>query len=542
MKRKALSLAIAAAAYGTSGATMALDLDPAVGTPDVPDFSWNIAGATAPQRTLQNVIAQDICQSGTVDIFEASFRDWLVFCTVPGRGDVVFRKSNTGSGTGTSPVDNASTAVRFFDGGSSVCTGSAPEVVSGVTIGTRWTGCGTTAGAGGIGLVNLIPDFGISDVEPAAFQGPLAPLIGGFGGPQDPFQDESAMDVRTLAGLGFGVVATTRFYQALQADQFPVGHDCHPASAAYNTPETDALGTPGGLPPAGHVRGLTEQCMPTVSKAVARSIMAGTLTSNLNLATGTGTTNLFVQSLGNPWASTSVTMRLCRRVSGSGTHAQTAIHHLRTGCGSGEIVMATGCDGGVSRTCGPVVENQGSGDLSSCMNAAEAAGVWALGYHSLEKNGDLAHDFRWVKIDGVAPTLANQLSGEWENFGEVTMQRRGVRTGQALATAVDYLAAPANAADATAIFDDIVGLMSSAAAAEELNNDEIFRHPFGNGAWGARPDVGAGVLPSPQAFDPVTGEFDTPVNALTHVNPATGVQNTCYGPAVPAGAATIVTP
>ena len=147
-----------------------------------------------------------------------------------------------------------------------------------------------------------------------------------------------------------------------------------------------------------------------------------------------------------------------------------------------------------------------------------------------------------LDTDGVAPTLANQLSGEWENFGEVTMQRRGVRTGQALATAVDYLAAPANAADATAIFNDIVGLMSSAAAAEELNNDEIFRHPFGNGAWGARPDVGAGVLPSPQAFDPVTGEFDTPVNALTHVNPATGVQNTCYGPAVPAGAAPIVTP
>ena len=487
MKRKAISVAVATAC-AAGGSAEAFD-------PDVrtPAYEVRIAGATAPQATLRDVIIDNICDSDIDYQLHKSDAHWAIYCVVDG-DDVAFRKNNDGSGTGTGPVDNASTLVEFFVGGQSVVDCSASAASTGSTAYTAWKDCGNSLGAGGEGLTNLVADVGISDIEPGAFVGALAPLET----PTDvntniDFKNESSMDVRTLAGLNFGVVVTERLYWALQNDQFPAGHplfdECNPAGANYNNAESDSV--PQDL--VNHDEGDTEKCMPNMASHTVRSIFQGSLNLWTELLTGTGATNLFLQSIGQSWQPSALQVKVCRRVQGSGTHARTAVTFLRTNCGAGSIAMAnptcnTRLDGA---DCNNGVEGaQGSSDLTNCLNAAAGNNKWALGYHSLEKNADLDHPWRFVKIDGFAPTLENMLSGNYANFGEVTMQKRTVRTGEALNVGANYVGAQGNQAEVDQIFEDIVAAMSGPAAAQSLNALAIFNHPFGNSGWSARPATG----------------------------------------------------
>lgn len=535
MKRNALSLAVATAC-AASGTAYAFDPGPN-GT--APDFEVRIAGATAPTNTLRDVIIDNICDSDIDYFLHKSNGHWNIACDVDGE-NVLFRKNDGGSGTGTSPVDNASTTVEFFDGGTDTVDCSASAASTGAsTAYTAWKGCGNSAGAGGDGLVNLVADIGVSDIEPTAFVGALAPLAN----PTDlntnvDFVNESDMDVRTLAGLGFGIVVTEKLYQALQNDQFPAGHplfaECNPAGVNYNVANSDAI--PAN---AAHDEGDTEKCMPNMASHTVRSILRGNLNVWTQVKTGSGATNLFLDQYAGaptPWATPNVNIKVCRRVQGSGTHARTAITFLRTNCGSGSITMANPeCNTKVNGAdCNNGVEGaQGSSDMTNCMNAAAGNNKWAIGYHSVEKNAELSHPFRFVKIDGFAPTLENMLSGNYANFGEVTMQKRTVQTGTAIGVG-EFVGAPANAAEVNQIFEDIVLAMSGAAAAEALNDDDKFWHPFGNAGWAARPANSGAPMPYPQTIG-VSGIFENPVNPLTHVNPSTGEQNSCFGPYAPQG-------
>ncbi len=543
MKRKAISIAVASACIA-SGSAMAFD-------PDVtsPDYEVVMAGATAPTNTLRDVIVDNVCDS-SIDYYQhKSNKHWNIACVVDG-DNVLFRKNDGGSGTGTSPVDNASTTVEFFDGGQSVVDCSSSAASTGNTAYTAWKDCGNSAGAGGEGLTTLVADIGVSDVEPGAFTGALAPL-------SDPldintnvdFVNESSMDVRTLAGLGFGVVVTEQLYRALQNDQFKSGHPlydlCNPtrtiaAGGSYDAAASDAVPAGGS-----HTNGDTEMCLPNMASHTIRSIFRGDLNLWTEMVTdtdGDGSAgepgeSLFVQEFtgANPWKTTNVNAKVCRRVQGSGTHARTAITFLRTNCGSGSITMG-------NPTCNTKVDGadcnngfegaQGSGEMTDCLNAASGNDKWAVGYHSVEKNAELSHPFRFVKVDGFAPTIENMVSGNYANFGEVTMQKRVTQTGAAALAGVDFVHAPSNATEVNTIFETMVTAMSGPAAAEALNTSSKFYHPFGNAGWAARPNPPS-VVPFPQTL--VGGIYEDPVNPLTHVNPATGVQNTCFGPYAPAG-------
>jgi hypothetical protein len=227
-------------------------------------------------------------------------------------------------------------------------------------------------------------------------------------------------------------------------------------------------------------------------------------------------------------------MKVCRRVQGSGTHARTAITFLQTGCGRGGSAMAqplcTTKEFGAACLNAGVEGGSGSGELTDCMNGAAGASKWALGYHSVEKNADLIHPFRFVKVDGFAPTLDNMLSGNYANFGEVTMQKRCTPTGTAVG--LTYVGAPSNIADVDDAFDIMVAAMQGPAAAQALNASSAFRHPFGNSGWAARPVNGN----SPYPIVKVGGVVQNPVNPLTHTDFSGGsVQNTCFGPVAPLG-------
>src|SRR5690606_32445684 len=76
---------------------------------------------------------------------------------------------------------------------------------------------------------------------------------------------------------------------------------------------------------------------------------------------------------------------------------------------------------------GPVIhENQGSGDVDNCMNHLADAGKWAVGVSSLERGSD---KFRFVAVDGVAPTLANVAANKYWDWAGSTLQYRAATGG-----------------------------------------------------------------------------------------------------------------
>ena len=59
--------------------------------------------------------------------------------------------------------------------------------------------------------------------------------------------------------------------------------------------------------------------------------------------------------------------------------------------------------------------NSGSFDSTQYVGAR-----WAIGYTSLDKNATRSKSYRFIKVDGVAPTLANVASGAYHDWVEST--------------------------------------------------------------------------------------------------------------------------
>jgi len=230
-----------------------------------------------------------------------------------------------------------------------------------------------------------------------------------------------------------------------------------------------------------------------------------------------------------PWSSGSATtapVRVCRRTSGSGTHAITAIHFLRTGCGEGprspsEAMTSQGALPGPNNFGSQrVVGNVGSSDMDSCLTNVNNSsnGVtgsrWGVGYNSLERNASLAQAFRFVKIDGQVPTLSNFLNSNYFHIGETTFQKRGTP---------GFVGAPSNEADADAIWTFLqTEFKTPASVGTVLNTNAIFYHPFGDSGWAAR------------GSNPYPVNLAAPISPLEHTQG--GAQNSCYGPITPDGA------
>jgi hypothetical protein len=129
-----------------------------------------LAGASAPRQILTNIIP-DIFNAGFVEVHDtaggAPSSNFSAYCGTlkpgvasAGGGEAVrlIYRSKGGSGFGVFPVAQ-SKAIQWMDPSSAACTanGACPL-----------TGADPTA-PGGNGVGGLVPNFGISDVEPAMF-------------------------------------------------------------------------------------------------------------------------------------------------------------------------------------------------------------------------------------------------------------------------------------------------------------------------------------------------------------------------------------
>jgi hypothetical protein len=131
----------------------------------------------------------------------------------------------------------------------------------------------------------------------------------------------------------------------------------------------------------------------------------------------------------------------------------------------------------------------------------------------------LTRNYRFVKVDGVAPTLENVHAGKYFDFAEQSMQWRN--DGSMGGTAGYTTSAATTVNDQIAIILGYIKDNAVSAAALASSNAASFTHPWGHGGWLQVPTT---TSPADAVFDPAN-----PVNGVTRT-PTGATPNTCQLP------------
>jgi len=473
MQLKRLSAALAAAGFAFSGQALALG----------PDVTAQIqiwfSGASAPDNSLQNVFTS-LCLANTLDVYKndnvsspgnnyRAFSCNLNSALIPGLSTqnptVEFiKRSAGGSAQGVQPVAREQ-AISFLVVSSANCTETSP--------GSRdWRCSDDQPGE----TENKVPDGGFSDVEPLLFRGPNTPS--GF--TDVTTADNARLVVNATSATDFGIPVTRNLRDALQ----------------------DAQGLTVGSDNAAN--------MPTLSRGQIASIMTGRVPNWTRFLVG----GLPLTNFGTPPSSN--TVHICRRTPGSGTQATVNAQIMGSPCTAGALVAtrAPGLPGGVV-----VVENSGSGDVNNCMQGKDDSNLWAIGLQSTEQNPTLAFDYRYIRVDGVLPTIDNVANGTYSLWGASTMQWR---------TSPEHFNDTNSAAD---ILLTLQKFATDVANPTELAaSNASFVHPWGPGGLLALPDNGFVV------DNDADGLFDAAWPVTAYTRKPSGVVNNCIGPYIFGGA------
>jgi len=422
MKLKALTAALFAA--GTL-ANSAFALSPT----DTINLHIYISGASAQDKALQTMATKlcDTSGSNSLDIYSDSGVSKpegssysAIACTmtaakVPGLSGnlnvMIHKRSAGGSAWGVGPVAAGDQIAQMAI--TSANCGSNP--VGNVTlngVSTRVWSCSNAV------TVSSPTDAGISDVEPAMFAKPsnLIPVgsaygtaVGDPGTFPVPDGELAGLTVTGMSAVTFGVPVTKALRDALQAAQ-------------GKTVGSDALAD-----------------MPSLSKQQIASLFTGSVGSWNNFKVFDSSTNSYVglNQLAGVTPPATARVNICRRVPGSGTQAQFNALFLGDGCTEGTLTVkadntpASGITGGTNVSTQPlgtgsvVHENNGSGDLDACLNNLQDANIWAVGLQSLEKGSD---KYRYIAVDGVAPTLQNVATNKYWDWAANSIQWRTADT------------------------------------------------------------------------------------------------------------------
>lgn len=476
MKRRHISLAVAAS-LGVAANAYAYNPTAAH------DVTVYMSGASAVDNQIADLLDTQVCEANKDYLnFTAGSPDsaggyWGISCqtntqatkkiaNLPANVRILFlKRSAGGSAQGVNPLLE-STAINHLN--INGCSGSSPN----------WT-CNTQT--------PILSDAGISDVNPEMFRDVNTPS--GFS-PVDPAQVAANLNVRPVAAQVFGVAVTKLLRDALQ----------------------DA-GVKLGKLPAGCVGSETEACMPSLSKDQIASLMSGQVgfwESVLVDNNGTPTPlPLFVDPAYRPTnAGNGVFVEICRRVNGSGTQAVTNANLLDVPCNGSAALPADASD----FSNGPLVHvNSSSGNVDQCLsdlndgtNTAsnpkdintDGRHTWAIGVQGTEKNADNSRNYRFIKIDGAAPTLENVWNGKYSDWAELTVQypKSGLSANQ------------------IALIEHIASQAGNPAAIAALNSTTS-NHPFGQAGYLALSTNGFTMDNVFDTANPVTGYTHGPGGA-----------------------------
>ncbi|MGE0486281.1 MAG: substrate-binding domain-containing protein [Gammaproteobacteria bacterium] len=438
ISRLAAALAVVAAVPATQAAPLITDFDPA-------DFDANVivvntSGASA-QRSAINQFSKLVCDGGVFREYRddngttvgGSWRSYFCqFAATWPNGDpnplagqkVLFNtRTKGGSVWGVIPVQE-NYSVEMMNILSPTCS----------LVGSRyhctWDNSNRTPTAaangecdfavieGGVSgrpvangqsTICVRPDLGASDEEPSFFTDENLPAL--FA--EQP--DESKLVKASLFGVQFAPEVTLPVYRVLQE-----------AQGILNPGDPDDYDNPNTAP--------------SLTKEQLSAIFSGEITNWNQIATPVGT----------PWPDFNQgSLGLCRRTNGSGTQAgATRYLFSRPGKCGGTVFMVTdntAADGSANGTCDDAangqlcyVENSGSDDVNTCLDRMNGVGapintffagidptlkMGAIGFNAIEKPSvPGVSQWRFVKVDGVAPTTENGVTGEWDWAYENSMQ------------------------------------------------------------------------------------------------------------------------
>ena len=528
MKKLLLSAAITAALFAGQAQATVLTFQ-ASGVPDLVAAKagtnsevW-ISGSSAATPFVEKSVIADC--SGTVYKYANSTTDFTWVCNssiAAGTINIVHKRDGGGSVTGVQSalgVTLPTYATTASLNTATACVGAPVAACTGATVVAA-----THAG-----------DINLADVDSAQFE--IAANGGQVGA--------AALVNKSVATQIYGVVVNTRLRNAMQVASIQAG--TIPSTCATITKDaTGAITAATGFSES-------EACMPSLTTAQISAIFgANRVTDWYNLYFG-GTDNILNSLVGVQAAAdqpSNTDIHYCSRTAGSGTLA-TANIKFENQCFSGNEAIATAKAQTISAETDPLSGNQkvvhsmsGSGDLENCLiglnngaaqgtftpfpattNTAVAPAVnfrWAIGIMGTDRNaagtltGTPAKAYRFVKIDGFAPSAHNVAEGKYKFWSE--------------------LATIGNTPAANTLGADILANMGSANQITALN----LTHNFGLSGF-----LGNATNPSflPTYDLPIApgtlinGAFDAlrPVNLYTHASAAGLGLNHCRAPSIPAG-------
>lgn len=439
MKLKTLSLLVAGicgAAFAGSALALPVSQYQATAGDTLELF---ISGATAQENGLRRTVSR-LCQPGSLDIYRFSNQE-AQFCTinktlVTGLPTsvtkmVVYKSGVGGSGNGIQPVADATNlafismaALKANPALVSTNSTTVPAVAPSApdTIGIP---AYTTTLVATTATQSVAPEAGFSDVEPA--------LLGATAA------QNTRLQVTAPNVLIFGVPVTVAARNALQAAQgLTVGAE-------------------------------DETNMPSLSSALLSSVYTGNISS---------------------WSQLGVTLAddtiyLATRVETSGT--QKSFNAVITGGACSRDVQTVLLNNSTEAQCsaptpvGTVFAGSGSGNVLNCMAGHNSRNRGAFGVLSMEfvpGAPGAGTGYRFIKIDGWAPTLVNVVNGNYTFWVEPTFQYRKSPAPNPLTGNKKILA------------DRIVAQLGSEAVISSLNSSFVQ-------SWGP-----SGLLAKPSAANP----------------------------------------
>lgn len=486
------ALALAAGFAGVAqGANLAVPADNVL----------NVGGATAQDKSLAIGWLTDLCDAaattGGIEVFttRANFlpgtvSNYAIACKLKSTAngaasgqDTVVVKYSGGSGTGTTNVATGATLTT---------NGSANWV--------DWANCATPGVAGSVNGVNytvhlscpingtpITPKAGIADVEPA--------LLGATG---------AALTTLPGAAVPFGVLVSENLFEALQTAEKGQPNSSIPATCTSS------------------VTSYTPDCTPSLSSQVLRGIFKGTTLTVASLRTQTGA------SIPNPAGSP--LLHICRRGNSSGTQASFKAYFLGEGCGGvgNQHTFALPTNGGTvaggqAYTIGNtdrVFAGGGNGDVLACLDDRVTQNRYAIGIASLETTsfGDAAPSrWRFIKLNGVFPSLENVARGEYDFFAESACNRPS--SGANPLSAVQLALASGTVVGGTQTATGLCGA---------VRGDAVSVNPSGTYAWaGGTLTIPASTAVCPTV--PVTNAsiLSNPTNGSTKAFSYGGTPNNC---------------
>lgn len=485
-----------------------------------PQVELFLAGATAQDEALENLMrltsgsgAPNICEPGSLDIYRGRIdgtakrvfycRTSAAIAGVPAGTRLAVHKSSGGSGEGVTPVADG-TPVAFIDltklpSTPGCATGEAIPSSGDFAAHRNHTGCDGAARA-------VVPRAGMSDVEPELVSGSSQGL--------------QVLTVRAQNQIVWGLPVSKNLRNALQGIQGLIK-----TTVPHDDPSRE-----------------TEEAMPSLTRPQISGIFSGRISSWDQFTDSAGTplsrSNLLApgppanadmagSSPGayRPSALQGSTVYICRRIGSSGTQAAFEVHYLHARCSADAPKFTSPNDGSdintggdvarlvrIGKPAGSVFAGVGSGDVRDCLDAHEQFNRWAVGVLSTESIGNNGgREFRYIKIDGSAPTLRNTYLGRWSHMTEQSMQWRKSFDASMAATGEGR------------VLRFVAVNLGSPRVIAALNTG--FVHPWGQGGYLAPPSNG---FPIPQ---PVTTESlrTNPVGGITR---SLGRLSNCNEPVV----------